>query len=212
MSTRISPAVAPCSHEAAKWAVMNWHYSQAMPAGKLIKHGVWEHDKFIGVVLYGRGANSDLLTPYGLDQTAGCELVRIAMREHEAPVSQVVSTSLRMLHESNPGLRVVVSFADPEQQHHGGIYQAGNWLYLGMSDAADEYIVRGERIHGRSLRAKRNASKLNDDSPNVFEWARKHLDPDIEQIVGSSKHRYVMPLDRGMRRALQRDALPYPRG
>ena len=39
---------------------MHWHYSQAMPAGKLVTFGVWEHGRFVGAVLYGRGANHNL--------------------------------------------------------------------------------------------------------------------------------------------------------
>ena len=40
------------SYEATKYACVNFHYSKTVPAGKLIKIGVWEHGKFIGVVLY----------------------------------------------------------------------------------------------------------------------------------------------------------------
>ena len=36
-----------CSHEAATFAVMHWHYSKAMPKSKLAKVGVWEDGKFI---------------------------------------------------------------------------------------------------------------------------------------------------------------------
>lgn len=31
-----------CSHEAAKHSVFRWHYSRCMPAGKLVRIGVWE--------------------------------------------------------------------------------------------------------------------------------------------------------------------------
>ena len=31
-----------CSHDAAKHAVMRWHYSRQMPKAKLVKVGVWE--------------------------------------------------------------------------------------------------------------------------------------------------------------------------
>jgi hypothetical protein len=66
------------THAAAKHAVENWHYSESMPAGKLIKVGAWENGRFVGVVIFGRGANNNIGKPYGLDQMAACELVRIA--------------------------------------------------------------------------------------------------------------------------------------
>jgi hypothetical protein len=124
----------------------------------------------------------------------------------------VIAESLRQLKASNPGLRLVVSFADPEQTHVGIIYQAGNWLYLGKSFAADEYIVNGKRIHGRSLRALRNNhSQGGIEAKNVLIWAQRVLDKNAVLIKGSSKHRYLMPLDRAMRRSIEPLRLPYPR-
>lgn len=54
-----------CSHEAAKYAVEHWHYSKCMPKSKLAKVGVWEDDRFIGVVMFGVGATKDIVAPYG---------------------------------------------------------------------------------------------------------------------------------------------------
>ena len=203
--------VAPCSHEAAKFAVMNWHYSQAMPAGKIVAYGVWEDKSFVGAVLYGHGANNKLGKPYGLDMTECVELVRIAMTNHKTTVSQVVAKTFQLLKASNPRIRLIVSFADPEQSHHGGIYQAGNWIYAGASAVADEYIVNGQRMHGRSVRARRNSSGTSREL-NTLAWLHKHVDPNATRIDGSSKHRYLYPLDRAMRRKIQPLALPYPRG
>src|SRR5574337_1147184 len=92
-----------CSFEAAEYAVKHWHYSHAMPAGKLIKIGVWEDNKFIGAVIFGRGANNHLLMPYGLDVTEGCELVRVALKEHQTTVTKIISIAIRLLKKKNPG-------------------------------------------------------------------------------------------------------------
>lgn len=184
------------SYEATKYACVNFHYSKTVPAGKLIKIGVWEHGKFIGVVLYGRGANSTLGAPYGLEQTECCELVRIALTAHETPVSRIVAISFKLLKKVSPGLKLVVSFADTNQNHHGGIYQAGNWIYSGQSNAADEYLVNGERLHGRSMRAKYGT----------------HIGKDFIQIVkGSVKHRYLMPLCDLVRKDILKLSKQYPK-
>lgn len=203
--------VAPCSYEAAKYAVMHWHYSRLMPKSKLVHYGVWENSKFVGSVLFGVGANSGLVKSYGLDQTEGCELVRVALTSHANHVSQIIAKSLKLLKESNPGLRLVVSFADLEQGHKGGIYQAGNWIYLGLTDSADEYVVNGRRYHGRALRLKRQQYNNGTVAANnVLEWAQRVLDSDAYSIPGSQKHRYLYPLDRAMRRQIERLRLPYP--
>lgn len=68
-----------CSYEAAKYAVEHWHYSERMPAGKLVKLGIWENSCFVGVVVFGRGAIYNIGKPFGLGQTECVELVRVAL-------------------------------------------------------------------------------------------------------------------------------------
>lgn len=193
-----------CSHEAAKYAVEKWHYSHNMPKSKLVKIGVWEQEKFIGAVIYGVGATSDLVKAYGLKSTEGCELVRVALTKHETPVTRIISISIKLLRQAAPGLRLLVSFADPEQGHVGGIYQAGGWLYAGRSAASDEYIVNGKRWQGRAFRASKPA-------PLTTKQALERLDPNYKVIKGSSKYRYLYPLDDDMRARIQPLALPYPK-
>jgi len=186
------------TYEATKFACLNWHYSKCLPVGKLVKIGVWEENKFIGVVLFGRGANKSLGQPYGCDQTESCELVRIALKIHKTPVSKIISIALKFLKKSNPKIKLVVSFADIEQNHHGGIYQATNWIYDGKSNAADEYLFKGKRWHGRAFR-KTHGSHL------------KFIDKGLEIVQGSQKYRYLFPLDQKLRDTLIKKALPYPK-
>lgn len=201
-----------CSHEAAKYAVEKWHYSGCVPNQKTVKIGVWEDGRFAGCVLFGDGANAGMFQPYGLTYKEGCELVRVALSKHRSPVSRIVRVALLFLNKACPGIRLVISFADPEQGHIGGIYQAGGWMYAGMTAPADEYLVAGKRMHGRALRSTRSTHRSkNVPAANVFEWAKKVLDPNARQIPGSSKHRYLMPLDAEMRAKILPLAKPYPK-
>jgi hypothetical protein len=193
-----------CSYEAAKYAVEHWHYSRSIPCGKLAKFGVWEDDAFKGAVIFGRGATRQLVMPYGLNMNEGCELVRVALTNHVAQVSQIVSISLRLLARSMPKLRLVVSYADPDHGHYGGIYQAGNWVYTGDSSSADEYIVNGKRWHGRSLRSGK-------PSYMTTKQYAASLDPAFRLVMGSSKHRYLYPLDAEMRKQIEPLRQPYPK-
>jgi hypothetical protein len=200
------------THAAAKYACERWHYSRCVPNQKTVKVGVWESEKFIGVIIFGDGANPGMFKPYGLSSTEGCELVRVALREHISPVSRIISLSVRFLKKVCPRLRLAVSFADPEHGHHGGIYQAGNWLYCGMTSSADEYMVKGRRMHGRALRSTRSTHRLkNIPASNIEDWARKVLDANLKKIQGSSKHRYLLPLDKKMSAKLLPLAQPYPK-
>jgi hypothetical protein len=194
--------IANCSHEAAKFAVLNWHYSKAMPNGRLIKYGVWEDDNFIGAVVYGRGATPNLGKPYELTQWEICELVRVALTNHKTPVSQIVAETLRQLKANNPGIRLVVSFSDPSEGHKGGIYRAGNWLYTGTSGKSTFFLINGRKTHPRTIGSMGGVQNI--------EWVRKHVDPNAETILNPPKLRYIYPLDKQFRRKVAKLALPYP--
>lgn len=192
-----------CSHEAAEYACRKWHYSGCMPAGKIVKVGVWEAEKFIGVVLFGRGANNHIGSKYGLEQTEVCELVRIALTKHAAPVSRIAAIAMRLLKKQSPGLRLIVSYADPDRGHHGGIYQAGNWLYTGASEAQRELVVNGEPMHKRSAGAAYGTAR-----PEIIARMTGH---DVSYGPKQWKHCYAMPLDEDMRRRVLKMSRPYPK-
>ena len=192
-----------CGHDAATFAVMNWHYSKAMPKSKLAKIGVWEDGKFIGAIVYGLGAAPNLCKPYGLTQQTCCELVRVALAKHRTPVSRIVAVSLRILHRDMPGVRLVVSFADPSEGHHGGIYQAGGWVYAGKSPDARFFVVRGVETHPRTIGSSGWVQSLP--------WLRANVDPHASIVSKPGKHRYLMPLDDEMRKRISPLSLPYPK-
>ena len=193
------------SYEAAKYACENWHYSGVIPVGKLVKVGAWENNKFIGVVLFGRGATPNMLKPYGLSADQGCELVRIALAKHEAPVSKIMALAIKFLSKSNKGLKLIVSYADEDQNHHGGIYQATNWIYTGLKNAGTmgAFIVNGKKMHPKSVHSKGVKQTLN--------AVRKHLDPNATVFYTKGKHRYLMPLDDSIKSQVSKLAKPYPK-
>jgi hypothetical protein len=200
MSSKAALRVDWATHAAAKYAVETWHYSKRLPMPPLVRVGVWENDKFIGVVLFGRGASPHLGAPYGLTQLECCELVRVALTAHETPVSRIVAIAMRFLKKSNPGLRLIVSFADSSQGHHGGIYQAGNWTYAGRSAGSIEFYHDGRWKHNREV------------SGGAFGGARKIADPSkLPQRKTEGKYRYLMPLDDEMRKRVAPLSQPYPK-
>jgi hypothetical protein len=188
------------THEAAKYAVMHWHYSKRMPMPPLLKIGIWEDGVFVGVVLFGRGSTSTLGRKFGCSQLETTELVRIAMRDHATTVSRVVSIAIAFLKRKNPGLKIVISFADPSQGHIGSIYQAGNWIYTGMSPPDKQYFYQERWQHSREIRggAFGGKRKLKDYSHLPFK-------------IASGKYRYVMPLDKKMRKQIEPLRKPYPK-
>jgi hypothetical protein len=189
-----------CGHDAAKYAVEHWHYSRRMPLGTMTRVGAWEDGKFIGCVLFARGANHAMADRWGCSVTEICELVRVALSQHSSAVSQIVGIALRMLRSHSPGLRLVVSFADTERGHHGGIYQAGNWVYAGRSQGSIEWFHAGRWKHNREMTGGAFGGKRK---VSVY----RHLPK--RKTLG--KHTYLMPLDRETRNRIVPLARPYPK-
>lgn len=183
-----------CSYQAAKFACENWHYSKCMPAGKTIKIGVWENEKFKGVVIFSRGANNNLLKPYGLKPVEGCELTRVALREHETTVTRIVSIAIKILKKHNPGLKLIVSFADSRQGHLGIIYQAGNWIFTGKLKSTPEYFINGKFRHQRNIHSYGFSLKTSKFPKRDGGYRLRYLMPLTEELknqVIKKKKNYI---------------------
>ena len=187
------------TYDATVFACKNWHYSHSVPTGKLVKVGVWENGTFKGVVVFSRGATPHIASPYGLTQQDVCELTRVAMTKHETPVTQVIAIALKMLKKFCPDLKLVVSYADMDQGHSGGIYKAGNWIYEGLKNVGTRgaFIIHGKKIHPKTLHSKygKGAQSLS--------FVRKHLDPNATEFKTAGKHKYLYPLDIETERAIR---------
>lgn len=197
-----------CSREAALFAVRQFHYSHSLPAGRLVTLGAWERETFVperffGAIVFGRGASSEIGSPFGLRQSQVCELCRVALGPHTAPTSQVVSIAIRLLRRFCPGLRSIISYADPEHGHVGTLYQAMNWLFIGCTNR--ESLIR---LNGRLLHPRTVASRYRTRS---IDWLRHHVAADAAHVRTLPKFRYVLPLDAAMREQLAPRVQPYPK-
>jgi hypothetical protein len=188
------------TYEAAKYACTNWHYSKCLPASlqKRVALGAWENGIFIGVVVFGHGANPSIGSPYGLTINECVELTRIALKTgHISAVSRIVRLALLFLNKSQPGIKLVVSYADQAQGHHGGVYQAGNWIYVGSMKGVPSLLYKGKVWHAKALRT--SFPKLS------------RSDPQVQKVPAGDKHKYLMPLDEETRQRILPLSKPYPK-
>jgi hypothetical protein len=192
------------THEAARYACEHWHYSGCLPGGSSMKIAAYEKDRFIGVVVFASGSSPQIPKSFSLKQTEFCELVRVALSGHRCQVSRIIGLALRVLSKKYPGLRLVASYADEGQGHHGGIYQASNWIYTG-GNTTHAYIIKGKRLHPMTL------AKAYGKGGQSVAWLQSNVDPHAKRIKTSKKHRYLMPLDADMRARVLPLAKPYPK-
>lgn len=192
------------TYAAAKYACENWHYSKSIPKSKLVKIGAWENKNFVGVIIFSYGANANIGSPYGCQMNECVELTRIAMNEHKTPISRMLTIAVKFLKSQSPKLKLIVSYADQDENHHGGIYQACNWFYIGLknSGTVGGYLVNNKKIHPKTM---------FDRHGTCSRIAIKKIYPNMSLFITKGKHKYLLPLDSEMKKKVETLAKPYPK-
>tara|TARA_B100002019_G_scaffold95468_1_gene82205 strand:- start:361 stop:1125 length:765 start_codon:yes stop_codon:yes gene_type:complete len=152
-------------------------------------------EELIGAVTYGfpvgRRVIGSIFTEDVLENKNILELTRLFIFDGYGKniESYVISQSFRWLKEHKPNIKILVSYADPEQGHDGAIYQATNWIYQGAGEfqLAPTYSLRlsedGDWMHSRSV-----YSKFGSADPKKLV---KSIGHDFWLKEEASKHRYI---------------------
>ena len=189
------------NYEDTKDLILNVHYAKRMPSISYA-YGLFEDGNLVGLVSYGVPASPRVCEGLcGKEHSKKVlELNRLVLRNNKKnEASILVSKSLKLL----PKPSIVISYADTSQNHVGYIYQATNFIYLGLSaKAKDRVFVNGEKSkHGRHM-----------------------ISTDIEDIKEKTvlvdrprKHRYlhIMANKRDKKELLKQlkyEIKPYPKG
>ena len=189
------------NYEDTKDLILNVHYAKRMPSISYA-YGLFEDGNLVGLVSYGVPASPRVCEGLcGKEHSKKVlELNRLVLKNNKKnEASILVSKSLKLL----PKPSIVISYADTSQNHVGYIYQATNFIYLGLSaKAKDRVFVNGEKSkHGRHM-----------------------ISTDIEDIKEKTvlvdrprKHRYlhIMANKRDKKELLKQlkyEIKPYPKG
>lgn len=200
--------------KAIDYACKHFHYAKAVPVNTVGYNVYNGADEWCGVILYGTGANPHIGTQYGLIQGGVLELVRVALNGKQEQTSQAVAMSIKQLKKDVPQCRLIVSYADCDQSHLGTIYQATNWIYTGKENEGDiaAFIIHGKKTHKKSIYSKEviiDGKKM--PCPQTLEMVRRFLDPKAEVFRTTGKRKYLMPMDKKMRKQIEPLAKPYPK-
>lgn len=215
------------STETHDW-LLHKHYARRIP---LITYAFGLHSKeenvLVGVVTYAPPARS-LNDGYGCfgeeNPVQTYELNRLCVND-DLPANTLsffVSESLKALKslhiEKKPNKNdkiieeqlpvCVVSYADGNNNHHGYIYQATNWIYTGETQPVKVFYDSntGKNVHARTLVAKYGSSAPEALPPNIG-W----------EYEKSGKFRYFQFLGttsqvKKMKKILKYEVKPYPKG
>ena len=154
-----------------------------------------KEEKLIGCIIYGhpvgRRVIGSIFKEEILPNNSVLELTRLFIYDGYGKniESYVISKSFKWLKQFDKNVKVLISYADPDVNHAGGIYQATNWIYQGCGEfqMAPTYSLRvkpdGEWIHSRtvySVYGSADPKKLEKAIGHTF-WLKKE----------ASKHRYL---------------------
>lgn len=192
------------SAKAIRYACETYHYSGSVPSVQYGFNFYNDAGEWCGVVCFGGGANNHIGSPYGLCPGEVMELTRVALNGKQSTTSQCVAMALRALHQQDPLVRMVISYADMDQGHVGTIYQATNWIYEGRKKTSPgPLVIHGQKVHPRTVGARGWKCSV--------EWLRKHVDPAAEMLKPKGKHKYLFCLDKKLRRDIEKLAQEYPK-
>jgi hypothetical protein len=151
------------------------------------------NEKLIGCMTYGHPVSNRTVDSIvdGLELDEVLELTRLVCLDGYGKnlESFVISKSFEWMKKYDPKVKVLVSYADPEQAHTGGIYRATNWLYqgCGYSKLMPDFSIRINEddlwTHSRTVGAR---------------WGNKSVE-NLAKTIGqtfyrkeeTAKHRYI---------------------
>lgn len=206
----------------AKKIIIEKHYTHAWTTQSICLGIYYETDNehpffnskeelLIGVIVYGNpvGSNSLNAISDSLKKKQVLELTRLYIDDGYGKniESLSISKSIHWLKKHWPKLKYLISFADPEQNHLGIIYQATNWLYTGISSKDEWYIIKNKRVHPRTVGERygtRSMKKL------------EQMGIDVKRELMYGKHRYIYIMKSGKQRKclikeLNYEVLSYPK-
>ena len=151
------------------------------------------NEQLIGCMTYGHPVSNrtvDSITD-GLELDEVLELTRLCCLDGYGKnlESYVIAQSFDWLKKYAPEVKVLVSYADPEQAHTGGIYRATNWLYqgCGYSKLMPDYSIRINQddlwTHSRTVGSKWGNKSVENLAKNIGQTFYRKEE--------TAKHRYI---------------------
>jgi hypothetical protein len=162
------------SYNDTKPFILDIHYAKRMPSISYA-YGLFDSGDLIGVISYGSPPSPALCKGIAGEENKGLviELNRLVLKNNKKnQASMLIGASFKLL----PKPKIIVSYADTEQEHTGVVYQATNFIYTGLSDKRKEWRIIGKNIHSKTVCETYSLQerKTNKDKFEHVDRPRKH--------------------------------------
>lgn len=220
MSIKDKYFVQPVTRNEYSGWLLKKHYAHRMPS-VMYAYGIYDKSLVLcGVCTVG-------MPPCQMNNGSGIfnnliintlELTRlVTIENHEKNMTSFfVSKCLKLL----PSPSCIVSFADPNKNHHGYIYQATNWLYTGLTQKGGkdkQWILNGREYHAKTVTVKmmKEIGMAYDDSLNMVQNWKSNGGQIVENTLRKFRYMYLkgsIKEVKEMRVKMLLPILPYPKG
>lgn len=147
------------SDRACKKLVLENHYIHSMPSSIKLCYALMSSADPPNHVV----ACCIFSTPVGRWEVPGIwELTRLVRQDDVSePLTKLISMSVKYTRKVK-SVKLLISFADREEDHHGGIYQASSWIYSGMAKGRlDGFNIDGIFVPARTCNSRYGTSSVN---------------------------------------------------
>jgi hypothetical protein len=184
--------VSLCNRKEIADFIEKWHYSknvnglQTTYCFKLEDHG-----NLIGAMMYGKIAMKGVWKKYAENESDIIELRRLCCIDDtpKNTESYFIGVTLRWLRK-NTNIKMVISYADSNFGHTGVIYQATNFVRVGMTTGGRVILYDGKRYHDKTIRT-RYKGELKPFAKKIREALESG---EAEYIQTTGKHIYLLNL------------------
>lgn len=175
----------------AEKTIISEHYAHSVPSGKS-----WYIGSGDALVVFSIPANNNVARFLLGYPGKVWELSRLWAPDGHAPclLTSAIRDAVREFRWLEPSVAALVSYADPNVGHHGGVYRAASWPYLGQCedgryyrDRAGQVVPRRKFHSGKSFIRKAEILALG-----------------YEELKLPGRHRFAKGLTPGARRRLAR--------
>lgn len=199
--------------EALPW-IQKYHYSKGLSNIPMI-YGTFVNNILQGLVSFSCPSSEvvrkGIFGPHLKDHVM--ELSRLCLNPDSIfPASKIVKECIKAYTKERkergfPEVKALVSYADPHEGHHGGVYQAMTWLYTGPTPFRWRYIYYDQ--DGRKRNPRQDGINITPSMAEERGWTA------VRQKTW--KHRYIKILGSKTQKRVLKDQLklaihPYPKG
>lgn len=190
--------------------VRDFHYSRRMPAAVIYGFAVREPGGLFGdtgELVAGAIFSQPVSRRFN---TEALELTRLIKRpDAKLVLSEFVAFCLRWL-KANTTRPFVLSYADSAEGHHGGIYQASGFCYIGERGIPFNNLAGFRKPDGSFLHSRTACARAGTFNRKLLEAAN----PDCVPVEAEPKHLYIFPLRQKWPTIARRygwETKPYPK-